>query len=114
MAGCCSSREPPGTSVARWSIWPFAAATPYGPSSRDAGRAAELLPAGVDVLVTDLAERPVGPPALTDPYSVSKAAAEDLVLAAAGNGLAAVLVSPVNIYGPSRRVLNNSARSGAQ
>ena len=135
---------------------------------RDARRAAELLPAGVDVVVTDLAdaggleraahgcsgvvhlagsvggsaeelrranvdgtaavlaaataagverfvftssaaavidasglvaERPVGPPALTDPYSVSKAAAEDLVLAAAGNGLAAVVVGPVNIYG---------------
>ena len=48
-----------------------------------------------------VAERPVGPPALTDPYSVSKAAAEELVLAAAGNGLAAVVVSPVSIYGPS-------------
>jgi dihydroflavonol-4-reductase len=50
-----------------------------------------------------VAERPVGPPALTDPYSTSKAAAERLVLDAAANGLPAVVVNPVGIYGPSPR-----------
>lgn len=48
-----------------------------------------------------VAEQPSGPPALTDAYSLSKAAAEDLVLPAAADGLAAVIVSPVSIYGPS-------------
>lgn len=48
-----------------------------------------------------VAEQPVGPPALTDPYSTSKAEAETLVLAAAHDGLAACIVNPVNIYGPS-------------
>jgi dihydroflavonol-4-reductase len=50
-----------------------------------------------------VAEEPVGPPALTDPYSFSKAAAEELVLAAAADGMRAVVVSPVSIYGPSPR-----------
>lgn len=50
-----------------------------------------------------VAEEPVGPPALSDPYSSSKAAAEDLVLAAAAGGLGATIVNPVNIYGPSPR-----------
>ncbi|WP_214401208.1 NAD-dependent epimerase/dehydratase family protein [Pseudonocardia lacus] len=48
-----------------------------------------------------VAEQPTGPPALTDPYSVSKAAAEALVL---GDGrIAAVVACPVSIYGPSPR-----------
>jgi dihydroflavonol-4-reductase len=52
--------------------------------------------------VTGLAsEHPSGPPALTDPYTRSKAAGEDLVLAAAADGLHAVIVNPVSIYGPS-------------
>lgn len=46
-----------------------------------------------------VAEDPVAPPALTDPYSTSKAAAERLVLAA--EGIETVVVNPVNIYGPS-------------
>lgn len=46
-----------------------------------------------------VAEEPVGPPALTDPYSGSKTAAEQLVLAA--GGIAAMVVNPTNIYGPS-------------
>ena len=50
-----------------------------------------------------VAEWPVGPPALTDPYSTSKAAAERLVLDAAANGLPAMVVNPVGIYGPSPR-----------
>jgi dihydroflavonol-4-reductase len=50
-----------------------------------------------------VAERPLGPPALTDPYSTSKAAAERLVLDAAAGGLAAMVVNPVGIYGPSPR-----------
>jgi dihydroflavonol-4-reductase len=48
-----------------------------------------------------VSEEPVGPPALTDAYSLSKAAAEDLVLAAAADGLGAVVASPVSVYGPS-------------
>lgn len=48
-----------------------------------------------------VAERPVGPPALTDPYSASKAAAEELVLAT--EGIEAMIVNPVNLYGPSPR-----------
>lgn len=48
-----------------------------------------------------VAEEPSGPPALTDPYSTSKAEAERLVLAA--GGIAAMVVNPVNIYGPSPR-----------
>ncbi len=43
-----------------------------------------------------VAEDPTGPPALTDPYSTSKAEAERLVLAAGGT-----VVNPVNVYGPS-------------
>lgn len=50
-----------------------------------------------------VAEEPLGPPALTDAYSVSKAEAEALVLAAAHDGLTACAVNPVNIYGPSPR-----------
>ena len=46
-----------------------------------------------------VAEEPSGPPALTDPYSVSKAEAERLVLAT--DGIAAMVVNPVGIYGPS-------------
>ena len=48
-----------------------------------------------------VAEQPGGPPALTDAYSLSKAAAEELVLAAAADGMGAVIVNPVSIYGPS-------------
>ncbi|MGI5127101.1 NAD-dependent epimerase/dehydratase family protein [Pseudonocardia sp. CA-107938] len=48
-----------------------------------------------------VAEEPVAPPALTDPYSTSKIAAEELVLAA--DGIEAVVVSPASIYGPSPR-----------
>lgn len=50
-----------------------------------------------------VAEVPVAPPALTDPYSTSKVAAEQLVLAAARDGLDARIVCPVSIYGPSPR-----------
>jgi dihydroflavonol-4-reductase len=50
-----------------------------------------------------VAEEPAGPPALTDAYSTSKARAEELVLAAAAEGLGATIVNPVNIYGPSPR-----------
>lgn len=50
-----------------------------------------------------VAEGPVKPPALTDPYSTSKSAAEDLVLKAAAGGLGAVVVNPMSIYGPSPR-----------
>jgi len=50
-----------------------------------------------------VAEEPAGPPALTDAYSTSKAQAERLVLDAAARGLAAVIVNPVNLYGPSPR-----------
>jgi dihydroflavonol-4-reductase len=48
-----------------------------------------------------VAECPSGPPALTDPYSTAKAEAEDVVLAAAADGLDVRIVSPVSIYGPS-------------
>jgi dihydroflavonol-4-reductase len=48
-----------------------------------------------------VAEQPVAPPALTDPYSASKAAAEEMVLAAAD--IEPVVVSPASIYGPSPR-----------
>lgn len=48
-----------------------------------------------------VAEEPHGPPALTDAYSTSKAEAEQLVLAAAVDGLGAMIVNPVNVYGPS-------------
>lgn len=50
-----------------------------------------------------VADEPVGPPALTDAYSASKAEAEALVLAAAADGLGAVIVNPVSVYGPSPR-----------
>ncbi|WP_214368043.1 NAD-dependent epimerase/dehydratase family protein [Pseudonocardia sp. H11422] len=50
-----------------------------------------------------VSENPSGPPALTDAYSVSKAEAEKLVLAAAGDGLHATIVNPVGVYGPSPR-----------
>lgn len=50
-----------------------------------------------------VAEEPSGPPALTDPYSTSKAEAERLVLDAAAAGLGAMIVNPVNVYGPSPR-----------
>ena len=46
-----------------------------------------------------VAEEPLGPPALTDPYSASKTDAERLVLAA--EGIEALVVNPVSIYGPS-------------
>lgn len=45
-----------------------------------------------------VAEEPAGPPALTDPYSASKAEAERRVLAAGG-----VVVNPTGVYGPSPR-----------
>ncbi|MEN3263695.1 NAD-dependent epimerase/dehydratase family protein [Pseudonocardia sp.] len=50
-----------------------------------------------------VAESPTRAPALTDPYSASKAAAEELVLAAAAGGMHAIIVNPVSIYGPSPR-----------
>jgi Nucleoside-diphosphate-sugar epimerases len=50
-----------------------------------------------------VAEDPQGPPALTDAYSTSKAEAERLVLAAAADGLGAMIVNPVSVYGPSPR-----------
>lgn len=55
------------------------------------------------VMDTDglVAEEPTGPPALTDPYSASKAEAERLVLAA--DGIEALVVNPPSIYGPSPR-----------
>jgi dihydroflavonol-4-reductase len=49
-----------------------------------------------------VAECPVGPPALTDPYSAAKAEADALVLAADVRGdVEASIVVPVSIYGPS-------------
>lgn len=48
-----------------------------------------------------LAEEPVGPPALTDAYSLSKAEAERVVLAAPG--IEAMVVNPVSVFGPSPR-----------
>jgi dihydroflavonol-4-reductase len=48
-----------------------------------------------------VAEEPAGPPAATDPYSLSKSVAEELVLAAVADGLEATIVNPVSIYGPS-------------
>lgn len=48
-----------------------------------------------------VAEEPAAPPALTDPYSASKVAAEELVLAA--EDVEAVVVSPAGVYGPSPR-----------
>lgn len=48
-----------------------------------------------------VAEDPVAPPALTDPYSTAKVTADQLVLAAAADGLDVRIVSPVSIYGPS-------------
>jgi hypothetical protein len=49
-----------------------------------------------------VAEQPVGPPALTDRYTRSKPEAEALVLAAAAEGMAAMVVNPVGISGPAR------------
>ncbi len=46
-----------------------------------------------------VAEDPQAPPALTDAYSASKTEAERLVLAA--EGIEALVVNPVSIYGPS-------------
>lgn len=50
-----------------------------------------------------VSERAEAETALSDPYSTTKAEAERLVLASAGDGagLEAVVVSPVGIYGPS-------------
>ncbi|WP_300007400.1 NAD-dependent epimerase/dehydratase family protein [Pseudonocardia sp.] len=48
-----------------------------------------------------VAEEPTLPPVLTDAYSTSKAAAERLVLAAASEGLGAMITNPVSVYGPS-------------
>lgn len=48
-----------------------------------------------------VAEVPVAPPVLTDPYSSSKVEAERAILAA--DGIETVVVSPVSIYGPSPR-----------
>jgi len=51
-----------------------------------------------------VADEPAGPPALTDAYSVSKAEAEQVVLAAARAGdIEAMVTNPVSIYGPSPR-----------
>lgn len=48
-----------------------------------------------------IAERPAGRTVLTDPYSTSKAAAEQVVLGA--SGIEVTIVRPVAIYGPSPR-----------
>jgi dihydroflavonol-4-reductase len=49
-----------------------------------------------------VAEQPVGPPAMSDPYSVTKAAAEALVLGASADGrIAGMVTNPTGIYGPS-------------
>jgi dihydroflavonol-4-reductase len=48
-----------------------------------------------------VSERTSAGTALADPYAQSKAVAEGLVLAAAADGLEAVVVNPVSIYGPS-------------
>lgn len=58
---------------------------------------------GAAVLDADglMADEPVGPPALTDPYSASKTAAEELVRSA--TGMETVIVRPGAIYGPSPR-----------
>jgi dihydroflavonol-4-reductase len=48
-----------------------------------------------------VAEEPVGPAALSDPYSASKAEADALVLAA--GDLSVSIACPVSIYGPSPR-----------
>lgn len=58
---------------------------------------------GAAVLDADggMGEGPVGEPALTDPYSTSKADAERVVLAAAR--IAVTVVRPGAIYGPSPR-----------
>jgi dihydroflavonol-4-reductase len=49
-----------------------------------------------------VAEDPVRPPALVDPYSVTKAEAEAVVLAAARDGrVEAMVANPTGIYGPS-------------
>jgi dihydroflavonol-4-reductase len=49
-----------------------------------------------------VAEDPARPPAMSDPYSVTKAAAEALVLAAAADGrIAGMVTNPTGIYGPS-------------
>lgn len=48
-----------------------------------------------------IGEEPAGPPVLTDPYSASKAAAEEVVLGAAG--MVVTIVRPVAVYGPSPR-----------
>lgn len=49
-----------------------------------------------------VAEEPTGPPALTDAYSMSKAEAEQVVLAAAADGaIEALVTNPTGIYGPS-------------
>ncbi|WP_232660678.1 NAD-dependent epimerase/dehydratase family protein [Pseudonocardia sp. TRM90224] len=50
-----------------------------------------------------VSERPVGPPALTDSYSASKAEAEDLVMEAVSDGLRATVVCPGSVYGKSPR-----------
>lgn len=48
-----------------------------------------------------VAEQPVAPPALTDPYSASKTAAEELALGA--TDIEVVVAGPVSVYGPSPR-----------
>ena len=72
-------------------------------AARDAG-VATFVHTGSSAALMDatglMAEEPVAPPALTDPYSRAKADAEALVLEA---GLDVRIVSPVGIYGPSPR-----------
>jgi dihydroflavonol-4-reductase len=48
-----------------------------------------------------VSENPLGGPAMSDPYSASKAEAEALVLAA--DGLDTMVTNPVSVYGPSPR-----------
>jgi dihydroflavonol-4-reductase len=58
---------------------------------------------GAAVLDADglIADEPAGPPVLTDPYSASKADAEEIVRSAAG--VETVIVRPAAVYGPSPR-----------
>lgn len=50
-----------------------------------------------------IAEDAAGGTDLTDPYSTTKAEAEQVVLAAVGDGVDAVIATLVNVYGPSPR-----------
>lgn len=75
-------------------------------AARDAGVRRVVYTSSSAAIVTAaglLSERASGGTALRDPYSVSKADAERLVLDAAAAGTDAVVVNAVNVYGPSPR-----------